>query len=129
MSDDIKHIISKNELNTLFFSEPNKQIIHNAIRKYVYDKSNYMISKQSDRELDIVMRSVYLLYGKNQPTHITEQIDSLNKIVIEECVPRIISNVQQYLNYKKNINNIPIPMEHPKSMNKGGRNTYSLTQF
>ena len=127
--DDIKNIVCKNSLNSLFFSDDNIKIIQNALRRRVYMESGHLISCQSKRELTIVMRSVYLMYSKNQKTNITQQIDTLNQIVVKECVPKVISNIKQYLNYKKNVHQVPLPLSLPKNMSKSGKNTYSLTQF
>jgi hypothetical protein len=69
------------------------------------------------------------MYAKNQKTNITQQIDILNKIVVKECVPKIVSNINQYLNYKKTVHQVPLPLSLPENMSKSGKNTYSLTQF
>jgi len=129
MSNPLKNIVGENTLNALFFCDQNIQTIQNAIRKSIYDKSGYVIDNQSKRELEIVMRSVYLLYGKNLTNQITQQIDELNKIVVKETSPKIYSNLIQYLEYKKNANSIPLPMTHPKNMSHRGKKSFSLTQF
>jgi len=48
------------KLNQLFFSKKNMDIIQNAIRYTVYTKTNkkHIIDKQSDIELQIIMRSM-----------------------------------------------------------------------
>ena len=127
--NEIKKIVSENPLNKAFFSKDNIIILQNGIRKRVYDKSysKYIIGNQSDRELLIIMRSVYLLYSKNKLTNIKQQIIELNNIVINESVPNILSNIKQYISYKKTINNIPIPLVHPRNMSNSGNK--SLTSF
>ena len=78
MNEDLKHMICPNTLNTLFFSDKNVIIIQNGIRKKVYDDSGgkHLIDNQSKRELTIIMRSIYLQYGKNLNCNITKQIES-----------------------------------------------------
>ena len=79
-SDMIRGNWEPNALNQTFFSPPNVQIIQNLIRKRVYDESNgQVIDPQSTDELLIVMRSMYLTYGRNEPIKIREQIEELNK--------------------------------------------------
>jgi len=78
-------------LNQLFFSKKNIEIIQNMIRYNVYEKSEkkYVIDKQSDIELEIVMRSIYLQHSPNLPNKIKEQISYLNKLVTAWCVEQI----------------------------------------
>ena len=122
MSNELKCVIGKNTLNELFFSPENTQIIQNAIRKNVYIKTlgKHLISNQSRRELYIIMRSIYLQHGKNRKTDISGQIRELNKRVVDDSVPKIISGIKQYIGYKKNINTLPTPMMLPRNMSKAG---------
>ena len=79
------------KLNHLFFSKKNMEIIQNMIRFNVYQKSEkkHIIDRQSDIELEIVMRSIYLQHSPNLPNKITEQISYLNKLVSDWCVEEI----------------------------------------
>ena len=92
------------DLSTAFFSSPNMKIIQNGIRAGVYNKSNgqYVIGEQNGDELKIVMRSIFLQYAKNLPTHIADQINELNQIVFNRrnnilCILSRIENMK-YLN-------------------------------
>jgi hypothetical protein len=117
--------IAKNTLNTVFFSKPNQQIIHNALRYQVYRQSNraYLIGPQSNTQVIIVMRSIYLQYGKNQSTNIREQVEQLNNLVIETLVPKLISNVKQYITYTQNLDKAPQFMDHPRNVSNAGDKT------
>ena len=68
-----------------------------------YRKSNgeYTIGRQSDVELKIIMRSIYLQNSKNLATDVAGQIRELNRLVANEAVPSIIVNIEQYLGYKQ----------------------------
>ena len=70
-------------LNQLFFSKKNMDNVQNMIRYNVYEKSNkkFIIDKQSDIELEIIMRSIYLQHSVNLPNKIKEQIMYLNDLV------------------------------------------------
>ena len=124
MSSNLKNI-SNNPLKSLFFCKDNIIIIQNAIRYKVWKQSNqqFMIGNQSLTELEIVMRSVYMQYSKNRNDNLTEQIDNLNKIVVNDCIKVIISNIKQYVNYKKNIDKTPQLMEHPVNVSNAGSKT------
>ena len=129
--EDIQHIIAPNTLNKLFFSGKNINIIQNAIRRNIYDISNkeYLIGNQSHRELSIIMRSIYLQYGKNLKTDITDQITDLNQRVINFSVKSIMTNIKQYVSYKKNIKNLPTPMDLPINMSNRGEKTLNSFQY
>ena len=73
-------------LTQLFFSAANMKIIQNAIRYQVWEGTNNgaLISDQNADELLLVMRSIYFQFGKNLPTHITEQIEELNRYVVQD---------------------------------------------
>jgi len=89
----------------------------------VLNKSNgkYTISRQSDIELKIIMRSFYLQYARNRTDiSILEQIKTLNGLVLEWSVPEIISNLKQKEKYIKDINSLPIPLERAELMNQKG---------
>jgi len=117
-------------LNQLYFSKKNIEIIQNMIRYNVYEKSEkkYVIGKQSDIELEIVMRSIYLQHSPNLPNKIKEQISYLNKLVTDWCVEQILPEVYQYFGYMKEIEYMPIPLELPLNLSsKGSRSLRSVT--
>ena len=111
----ISNIIVPNALSRTFFSNDNVERLQLQIINEVYKQSNKSISKQSYQELQIIMKSMYLQYGRNLQTDIEGQVLTLNKYVIDECVPRIISNVLQYNKYLEDITS-PIPVM-PRSQN------------
>jgi len=118
------------KLNQLFFSKKNMDIIQNMIRYNVYIKSDnkYIIDRQSDIELEIVMRSIYLQHSPNRPDKIKEQIEYLNKLVADWCTEQIIPEVQQYYGYIKEIEYMPVPMDLPLNLSsKGSRSLRSVT--
>lgn len=102
---------AKSLLNQAFLSDKNIDIIQNAIRYQVWSQTQQMISKQSATELMIVMRSTYLQHGRNLPYDIPQQIQELNDIVVQDRVPKIISNLTQYNAYLHDVNSPlnPIP--------------------
>ena len=63
----LRGIQTESTLSQVFFSKQNIDLIQNQIRYNVWIKSNKMhiIGRQSDTELEIVMRSIYLQYSKN----------------------------------------------------------------
>ena len=67
-------------LSDTFFSKENIEQLQNMLRYNVYIQSNkkHIISKQSDTQLQIIMRSIYLQNAKNLDNNITSQIEELN---------------------------------------------------
>lgn len=109
----IKGQFVSNQLNELFFSKENIEALHEGIRYRVYIESNkkYTIGRQSDAELKIIMRAMYLQYGKNLDTDCIGQTRELNKRVIDAAVPDILSNLYQYETYRRDISTLPMPMD------------------
>lgn len=119
-------------LSRSFFSPENTKIIQNAIRKEVFDRSGdkqWVIDEQSADELQIVMRSLYLQYAKNLDFNIPGQIAELNKLVINWCVPRIMSEVGMYQYYLKDISALPVPLPPPMSMSSAGSKSLPFRKF
>jgi hypothetical protein len=117
-------------LNHIFFSKKNMDYIQNMIRYNVYEKSNqkYIIDRQSDIELEIVMRSIYLQHSPNLPDKIKEQLSYLDKLVCDWCVEQIIPEVMQYIGYIKEIEYMPVPIDLPMNLSsKGSRSLRSVT--
>lgn len=124
----ISNTITSNPLSNAYFSTENQNLIQLRIIQEIKNLSNgqYNISRQNDDELQIIMRSYYLQFGKNRRSGIVEQIEELNQMVVDECVRIIIPNIQQYLGYRKDISN-PIPiMPRSQNVSNKGKNTFSL---
>jgi hypothetical protein len=121
----LTNIHTDSRLGYVYFSKENKDLLQDSIRYQVYEQSGrqHVIGKQSDRELQIIMRSYYLTYAKNQDTNIKEQVAILNEMVINECVRIIMPAVEQYLSYLVNIQGNPVPLEHSVNVSQAGSRT------
>tara|TARA_X000000950_G_C13578615_1_gene522565 strand:- start:99 stop:569 length:471 start_codon:yes stop_codon:yes gene_type:complete len=122
-----KSVQGESPLNKLFFSTQNVEIIHNQIINKVSNKTGYRIARQSDTELQIIMRSIFLQYSKNQPCNLKEQVEDLNRKVLDYAVNRIIIEISQYLEYKDTVAKLPLPLNHPRNLSNSG--TKSLSFF
>jgi hypothetical protein len=114
---------SSNSLSNAFFSQQNIQIIQNAIRAGVYNRSNgqYTIGSQDCDSLKIVMRSVFLQNSANQPDNITQQITQLNKIVLDYCIQQVYGEAQGYMKYIDDASTLVVPISHPVMANDNDR--------
>tara|TARA_Y100000590_G_scaffold337616_1_gene384623 strand:+ start:1758 stop:2264 length:507 start_codon:yes stop_codon:yes gene_type:complete len=119
-SKAVSNIQQSTNLSNLFFSEQNINNLQNKIRYDIFKLTNKTIHRQSDIELKIVMRSYYLQYGKNNPNNLNKQVDELNNLVLGYCVPKIQDELQQHLDYIKDVQNLPMPLERPLNMSSAG---------
>lgn len=129
-SEALYGIQEQTQLNQLYFSKANMKIIQNKIRYQVYlnTEKKHVIDNQSDVELEIVMRSIYLQHSPNLPNQIQEQIKYLNELVTNWCVEKIIPEIYQYMGYLKEVEYMPVPLEHPVNLSsKGTKNLRSVT--
>jgi hypothetical protein len=111
----LQGILEDTVLSNVYFSRENLEIIQNAIRKGIYDKTNgkYIIDNQDCDSLKTIMRGVYLEHSVNQPSNITQQIVELNKMVINFCVQQIYSELRAYIQYLHDASTLVVPIAHP----------------
>jgi hypothetical protein len=109
----------------LFFSKNNIDRIQKEMRYTVWIQSGkkYIIDNQSPIELEIVMRAIFLQYSLNQNQDFGKQITYLNKLVLDYCIPNILSEVQQYLGYLDNVQKLPNPLPLPENLSSAGSKT------
>jgi hypothetical protein len=105
IQDSVSTIQEMTPLSQAYFSKNNLDKIQQQLINEVRIKSNneYNIGRQSDLQLQIIMRSMFLSYGKNNNNNIRAQIDELNAMVVEDCINKIIPEIKQYLYYRKDI--------------------------
>lgn len=117
------------EVADLFFSERNVDALQQAIRYRVWVETNgaHTIDRQSDTELTIVMRSLYLQYGRNSPYNVREQVRELNAHVLDYCVPKIMSEMFAYLQYLRDASSLPVPLPNPELATMKGTRSVEFT--
>ena len=127
----LKGQLVMNQLSKVYFSAENIQIVHNAIRAGVYEKSRnrFVIGKQNIDTLKIIMRSIYLQNAVNNPCNITQQVKDLNKLVVEYSVPQVLSAVESYIKFKYDVSTLAIPLQRPAYISTAGRNSLQLKPF
>lgn len=107
-----------------YFSNENTSKIQHYIKQDIFKRSNgeYILHEDQD-ELDLllVMRSIFIDYGKNLPCNIKEQVKELNRITIREIVPGMMTNIQQQIGYIKDISQPIQPISLPVNVNNAGR--------
>lgn len=120
------------ELSKTFFSVDNIEALHQGIRYLVHTRSNgrFLIGRQSDQELKIIMKGIYLQNAKHsQGTGVLEQIRDLNRLVLEFAVQQVMTNLEQYDRYRIDISTLPTPMERSQPVSEKGTRLLELKNF
>jgi len=109
-----------NVLSQVFFSKENVQILQNGLRAGVYKASGdkYIIAPQNVDTLKIIMRSIYLQYAEHYPDKITEQVERLNKLVLDYAVPTVYNETVGYLKYCQDQSTLVVPLELPRHQDR-----------
>lgn len=117
-------------LSLLFFSQSNIDEIQKLIRYNIYVASNnkHVIDYQSEIEIVIVMKSMFLRFAQIPANGDTaegklftvQEIQRLNELVINEIVPKLISNVEQYTGYLRDSTNPYKIMATPQNTSSKG---------
>lgn len=131
-NDDIKdHVLygiqTKSPLSETFFSNANIKRVQDQIRYAVWTASGgkYQIGPQSDTELIVIMRAMFLQHGKFLPYQISEQVNELNQLCVDFALPKIMSEIEQYTHFQKDLEYLPIPLSHPQNLSSKGTKTLS----
>ena len=127
----LRSIHSSNELATVFFSQQNLDVLQEAIRYLVWVKSckRFVIDKQSDTEVRLVMRSMYLQYAKHKQYDVLGQIKELNMLVLDFCVPRIVQEIDLYKRYIVDITQLPTQMDRGQFISAKGTKVLEMKSF
>lgn len=101
--DSLKGIQQKSNLSDTFFSIKNVNVLQLQIIQRVFKKTQVTIGKQSQIELNHVMRSIYFSESRNLEYSIEDQVRQLNESVLRYCVDNIVTNLRQHQVYLKHI--------------------------
>lgn len=124
----LENALETTPVSKFFFSHDNKEFLHNQIINQIFLKTNKQqtIGRQSDLHLLIIMRSIYFQYSRNNFCDIQEQVNTLNNMVIKDCVSRILIELEQRKSYTNFVTSLPQQMPLPKNPSiKGDKILYS----
>lgn len=140
-----KNLYGETLLTFLFFSEDNINNIQNLIRMKVFKEMKQVIDNQSNIELMVIMRSIFLAFSEHpkliDPSmsekernrlliSYTNEVNRLNQLVVNECVPLVVSQLQQYVTYLHDASTPLKIMDKPISTSVAGtRNLRSVTNI
>jgi hypothetical protein len=129
--DLIGHYHLETPLNVIFFSQANVDRIQDGIREQVYLMSGnkFIIDRQSDDDVKIIMRSYYLSFAENNPATIASDLESLNKRVIGYASAKVYSEVDFHMFYLKDLQEFATPIANPTNVHVFGSRTGELKSF
>jgi len=107
-------------LNTLFFSEFNRNLLQKAIRQTFKNKTGVSIDYQNPDDLYAIMRSVFINNASNHRTRINEQVKFMNGVVIKTALSQVQSGVAQYMGYIRDIDTMAVPPIAPANTSTFG---------
>jgi hypothetical protein len=107
-------------LNTLFFSEFNRNLLQKAIRQSFKNKTGVSIDYQNPDDLYAIMRSVFINNASSHTSRINEQVKFMNGVVIKTALSQVQSGVAQYLGYIRDIDTLAVPPTPPANTSTFG---------
>ena len=128
---DPKLFVKPSTLNDLFFSPMNVNALQDGIRYRVFVESQgrFVVGRQSDVELGIVMRSIMLQEGKNKDEDVVEQVRVLNGMVLDYCVPLVLREAGSYLVYRRDVATLPEPISRGEMVTSKGTRSLEMPSF
>jgi hypothetical protein len=121
--------IQRTPVSDMFFSPQNIDILQDAIRYKTYKETNLVIGRQSDQELKIIMTSIFFKHARHVANDITGQVRELNNHVIDYAVKQVVSNLKQYLSYRRDASQMPMPLDKPQMMGNKGTKVLEIKNF
>ena len=108
-------------LNTLFFSDFNKNLIQRGVRQTFKNKSGIAIDYQNPDDMYAIMRVVFINNAGDHYANINEQVKYLNTKVIERSLSQIQTGVSQYIAYANDIDSTRTLLDQPINTSTVGK--------
>jgi Fe-S cluster assembly ATPase SufC len=108
-------------LNTLFFSEFNRNILQRGIRQSFKDRTGISIDYQNPDDLYGIMRVVFINNSGDHQRDVNKQVKAMNIRVIETALSQIQTGVSQYIAYVNDIDTTSIPLDQPMNTSTSGK--------
>jgi hypothetical protein len=111
MSDSVQQC--ETPLNTLFFSEFNKNLLQRGIRQAFKDRTGISIDYQNPDDLFGIMRVVFINNSGDHNKEVNKQVKAMNARVIETALSQIQTGVSQYIAYVSEIDTTRTLLDQP----------------
>lgn len=116
------------QFSELYFSKHNIDLLNKTIRYKVFVETNKTIGYQDETNLLVVMKSMYLRYSNNpeDSSKFRREVERLNSLVLEEVLPKVVSELKQYTKYLEDISSGLKPL--PPAVNSSIKGTKGYTR-
>jgi len=108
------NIDEESNLQKIFFSDENIDLINKQIILTVYKRTQYKINFQNKDKILIVMQYIFNEHARHLPYNIKGQIQELNCRIVKNIIGDIITNFEQKIVYLRDIETrrepIPLPI-------------------
>lgn len=101
-------------LGAAFFSPGNVDDIQRRLHDIVFRKTRYRIDRQSDEQLLIIMRNVFVNFARFEGD-VPREVRRLDDLVLAEVVPQVGAGLAQYLAYIRDASTLPTPIARGQS--------------
>jgi hypothetical protein len=108
-------------LNTLFFSEFNKNLLQRGIRQAFKDRTGISIDYQNSDDLYGIMRVVFINNSGDHQKEVNKQVKMMNARVIETALSQIQTGVSQYISYVSELDTATVPLDQPINTSTVGK--------
>lgn len=123
----------RNEISDMYYSKSNIEFIQNSIRNGVYKMSGdrkYILPSQNIDALKMIMRTIYYRYAKFNPEFsVKEQVNVLNKHVLDYTIPLLYNEAVGYEKYLYDQSNLVVPMTLPTATDRDYKGLEFKTWF
>ena len=82
-------------LDGAFFSDFNREQLHQAIIQRIKASTGYVIDRQNDADLQSLMKKVFVNMRGDPYTNVKGQLDAMNRAIVTEACQTIESGVLQ----------------------------------
>jgi hypothetical protein len=123
--ESVKGVQDETILSKVFFHPKNVDLVQKQIIMEVFRRTNgaYLIEKQNEEDLQIIMRSMFLQHARHVPDHIKDQIRELNNIVVDDIVPNVVSQINAYFGYLERAFGPRQILDRPEYVSTSGQKT------
>ena len=90
-------------LNQAFFSRTNVDALQAALQTRIIETMGMSLGRQSDWEMMLVMRQLYMDGATNWPDSVDEEVARLNTQVVQVAARAVSGNVTRYMSYRTSV--------------------------
>lgn len=116
----------RSPLMDAFFSARNIDVLQNRLRATIQKQTGYAIGRQSETDLVVIMRRVYVEHASNLVDGVEAEVRRLDDIVLRTVVPMVASGVAGYLAYLRDASRMPEPLPRGVQTSVKGTKTYEM---